>query len=44
MLMHTVNYLRVVGCEHDAAMRAEKMKATRKTTKATKNNLTIHYK
>ena len=33
--MHIVNYLRVVGCEHDVAKKAERVrKAIGKTTEA----------
>ena len=30
--MQTINYLQVVGCEHDAAMKAKRKKAIGKTT------------
>ena len=32
MLIHTDNYLRDVGCDHDAAKRAERKEAYRKAT------------
>ena len=34
MLMPAVNYLRVVGCEYNAATRTERNKAVRKITEA----------
>ena len=34
MLMHTANYLRIVGWEHDAIKRAEKSEAREKAIEA----------